>query len=60
MHAFLDETLGSAILDSGAFKAIFGMKWYEYFLETILEKQRYKIKVKSFYTATLLCVNCMH
>lgn len=39
-NTFLGETLGSAVLDSGASGTVCGKKWYECFLETIPEKQK--------------------
>ena len=42
-QAFLGETLGFAILYSGASEIVCGTKLYEYFLETIPEKQTIKV-----------------
>ena len=67
---FLGETLGSAVLDSGAFGTVWGTKWYECFLETLTDTQRKKKIVKgvrtlkfsdgnklnSLYKVTLPCV----
>lgn len=44
-NMFLGETLGSAVLDSGASGTVCGKKWYKCFLETIPEKQKKNIKV---------------
>ena len=39
---FLGETLGSAVLDSGASSTICGTKWYKCFLETLTDAQKKK------------------
>ena len=44
---FLGETLGSAVLDSGASSTVCGTKWYKSFLETLTDAQKKKIvKIK--------------
>ena len=44
---FLGETLGSAVLDSGASSTVCGTKWYKCFLETLTDAQKKKIvKIK--------------
>ena len=68
---FLDETLGSAVLDSGASSTICGTKWYKFFLETLTDAQKKKIvknkgvrtfkfgdgnKLNSLYKVILPCV----
>ena len=48
---FLSETLGSAVLDSGASSTVCGTKWYKCFLETLTDAQKkkiVKIKVRTF------------
>ena len=40
---FLGETLGSAVLDSGASSTVCGTKWYKCFLETLMDAQKKKI-----------------
>ena len=48
---FLGETLGSAVLDSGASSTICGTKWYKCFLETLTDAQKKKIvKIKGVRT----------
>ena len=42
-NTFLSETLGSAVLDSGASGTICGTKWYKCFLEILTDAQRKKI-----------------
>ena len=39
---FLGETLGSAVLDSGASSTVCGTKWYKCFLETLTDAQKKK------------------
>ena len=41
-NTFLGETLGSAVLYSGASGTVCGTKWYECFLETLTNAQRKK------------------
>ena len=68
---FLDETLGSAVLDSGASSTVCGTKWYKCFLETLTDAQKKKIvknkgvrtfkigngnKLNSLYKVILPCV----
>ena len=68
-NTFFGETLGSAVLDSGASCTVCGTKWYECFLETLTDAQRKKIvkgvktfkfgkgnKLNSLYKVTLPCV----
>ena len=44
---FWGETLGSAVLDSGASSTVCGTKWYKCFLETLTDAQKKKIiKIK--------------
>ena len=48
---FLSETLGSAVLDSGASSTVCGTKWYKCFLETLTDAQKKKIvKIKGVRT----------
>ena len=48
---FLGETLGSAVLDSGASSTACGTKWYKCFLETLTDAQKKKIvKIKGVRT----------
>ena len=48
---FLCETLGSAVLDSGASSTVCGTKWYKCFLETLTDAQKKKIvKIKGVRT----------
>ena len=48
---FLGETLGSAVLDSGAYSTVCGTKWYKCFLETLTDAQKKKIvKIKGVRT----------
>ena len=48
---FLGETLGSAVLDSGASSTVCGTKWYKCFLETLTDAQKKKIvKIKGVRT----------
>ena len=48
---FLGETLGSAVLDSGASSTICGTKWYKCFLDTLTDAQKKKIvKIKGVRT----------
>ena len=48
---FLGETLGSAVLDSGASSTICGTKWYKCFLEKLMDAQKKKIvKIKGVRT----------
>ena len=48
---FLGETLGSAVLDSGASSTVCGIKWYKCFLETLTDAQKKKIvKIKGVRT----------
>ena len=48
---FLSETLGSAVLDSGASGTVYGTKWYKCFLETLTDAQKKKIvKIKGVRT----------
>ena len=42
----LGETLGSAVLDSGASSTVCGTKWYKCFLETLTDAQKKKIVKK--------------
>ena len=68
---FLGETLGSAVLDSGASSTVCGTKWYKCFLETLTDAQKKKIvkrkgvrtfkfgdgnKLNSLYKVILPCV----
>ena len=68
---FWSETLGSAVLDSGASRTICGTKWYKCFLETLTDAQKKKIvkkkgvrtfkfsdrnKLNSLYKVILPCV----
>ena len=68
---FLSETLGSAVLDSGASSTVCGTKWYKCFLETLMDAQKKKIvkikgvrafefsngnKLNSLYKVILPCV----
>ena len=65
------ETLGSAVLDSGASSTVCGTKWYKCFLETLTDAQKKKIvkrkgvrtfkfgdgnKLNSLYKVILPCV----
>ena len=43
---FLGETLGSAVLDSGASSIICGTKWYKCFLQTLMDAQKKIVKNK--------------
>ena len=48
---FGGETLGSAVLDSGASSTICGTKWYKCFLETLTDAQKKKkVKIKGVRT----------
>ena len=48
---FWGETLGSAVLDSGASSTVCGTKWYKCFLETLTDAQKKKIvKIKGVRT----------
>ena len=48
---FLGETLGSAVLDSGASSTVCGTKWYKCFVETLTDTQKKKIvKIKEVRT----------
>ena len=48
---FWGETLGSAVLDSGASSTVCGTKWYECFLETLTDVQKKKtVKIKGVRT----------
>ena len=68
---FLGDTLGSAVLDSGASSTVCGTKWYKCFLETLTDAQKKKIvkrkgvrtfkfgdgnKLNSLYKVILPCV----
>ena len=68
---FLGETLGSAVLDSGASSTVCGTKWYKCFLERLMDAQKKKIvkikgvrtfkfgdgnKLNSLYKVILSCV----
>ena len=68
---FWGETLGSAVLDSGASSTVCGTKWYKCFLETLTDAQKKKIvkrkgvrtfkfgdgnKLNSLYKVILPCV----
>ena len=68
---FWGEMLGSAVLDSGASSTVCGTKWYECFLETLMDAQKKKIvkrkgvrtfkfgdgnKLNSLYKVILPCV----
>ena len=47
----MGETLGSAVLDSGASSTVCGTKWYKCFLETLTDAQKKKIvKIKGVRT----------
>ena len=67
----MGETLGSAVLDSGASSTVCGTKWYKCFLETLTDAQKKKIvkrkgvktfkfgdgnKLNSLYKVILPCV----
>ena len=48
---FWGETLGSAVLDSGASSTVCGTKWYKCFLETLTDAQKKKmVKIKGVRT----------
>ena len=68
-NTFLDETLSSAVLDSGASGTVCGTKWYKCFLETLTDTQKRIVKegvrtfkfgdgnkLNSFYKVTLPCI----
>ena len=58
---FLGETLGSAVLDSGASCTICGTKWYKCFLETLTDAQKKKIvKVKGEPLNSAMEINWTH
>ena len=41
-NTFLEETLGSAVLDCGTSGTVGGTKWYKCFLEILTDAQRKK------------------
>ena len=68
-NTFFGETLGSAILDSGAYGTVCRTKWYKCFLETLTDAQKIIVKegvrtfkfsdgnkLNSLYKVTLRCV----